>query len=72
MRPINRKREQCGAFVTLFAELKKDPDLFFRYTRMDVDTFYELLNMLCPYLQKKALENQFVQNSGLRLHLGKR
>lgn len=54
VRPINLKRGEYGDFVTLFAELKEDADLFFRYTRMDVDTFYELLQMIKPYLQKRS------------------
>lgn len=54
VRPINQRREQYGDFLTLFAELKEDSDMFFRYTRMDVETFYELLNMVQPYLKKAA------------------
>lgn len=36
------KHPEYGDFSTLFLELKKDLDLFFRYTRMDVPTFDEL------------------------------
>lgn len=54
VRPINVRRGEYGDFVTLFTELKEDADLFFRYTRMDVDTFYELLEMVRPYLQKTS------------------
>ncbi|XP_025157680.1 uncharacterized protein LOC112588024 isoform X3 [Harpegnathos saltator] len=53
--PINTRREEYGDFTTLLAELKEDRDLFFRYTRMDVETFYELLEMVRPYLQKNSL-----------------
>jgi len=55
VRPINNRRAEYGDFATLFSELKEDPDLFFRYTRMDVPTFYELLRLISPYLQKRSL-----------------
>lgn len=56
MRLINKRRGQCGDFVTLFAELKEDNDLFFRDTRMAVDIFYEFLDMMRSYLQKESIK----------------
>lgn len=50
VRPINTRRILQGDFQNLFQEMKEDPDLFFRYTRMNVNTFSILLNMLFPYL----------------------
>ncbi|KYN21997.1 hypothetical protein ALC57_05621 [Trachymyrmex cornetzi] len=58
VRPINQRRSQYGDFSTLFSELKEDLDLFFRYTRMDVPTFYELLRLVEPYLRKKQYPEQ--------------
>ncbi|XP_011884125.1 PREDICTED: putative nuclease HARBI1 [Vollenhovia emeryi] len=55
VRPINTRRKVYGDFATLFSELKEDVDLFFRYTRMDVSTFYELLRLVSPYLQKRSM-----------------
>ncbi|XP_024893938.1 protein ALP1-like isoform X1 [Temnothorax curvispinosus] len=55
VRPINTRRAQYGDFATLFAELKEDEDMFFRYTRMDVPTFYELLRLVGPFLQKGSI-----------------
>lgn len=52
VRPINENRPTYGDFTTLFQELKDDTVMFFRYTRMTVDTFYILLDMLSPKLQK--------------------
>lgn len=54
VRPINTRRMQQGDFQHLFQEMKEDPDLFFRYTRMDMNTFSILLTMLFPYLSKKS------------------
>jgi len=39
--PIEEKHSEYD-FSILFSELKEDPDLFFRYTRMNVPSFYEL------------------------------
>ncbi|XP_011874581.1 PREDICTED: uncharacterized protein LOC105565748 [Vollenhovia emeryi] len=69
VRPINERRGQNGDFATLFAELKEDPDLFFRYTRMDVDTFYELLDMVRPYLQKTSLRKPICPEQRLAITL---
>ncbi|EZA51165.1 hypothetical protein X777_10296 [Ooceraea biroi] len=55
VRPINTRRAERGDFATLFSELKKDSDLFFWYTRMDVPTFYELLRLVSLHLQKRSI-----------------
>lgn len=54
VRPINTRRMLQGDFQHFFQEMKEDPDLFFRYTRMDVNTFSILLTMLYPYLTLKS------------------
>ncbi|KAJ8947023.1 hypothetical protein NQ314_008694 [Rhamnusium bicolor] len=54
VRPIMARREEHGDFATLFQELKEDPVLFFRYTRMNVPTFYELLHLISPHITKRS------------------
>lgn len=66
----NVRRGEYGDFVTLFTELKEDADLFFRYTRMDVDTFNELLQMVRPYLQKKSQRKPICPKQRLAMTLG--
>lgn len=53
IRPINENRSRQGDFAALFQELKDDTIMFFRYTRMTVDTFYVLLEMIAPKLEKQ-------------------
>ncbi|XP_018575296.1 protein ALP1-like [Anoplophora glabripennis] len=55
IRPINQRRKELGHFSTLFQELKADPELFFKYTRMDENTFYELLKIISPQLIKHSI-----------------
>ncbi|XP_018404196.1 PREDICTED: uncharacterized protein LOC108780842, partial [Cyphomyrmex costatus] len=69
VRPINVKRSEYGDFATLFAELKEDADLFFRYTRMNVDIFNELLQMIRPYLQKTSLRTPICPEQRLAITL---
>lgn len=51
-RPINTFRFYQGDFNHLFQELKQDADIFFKYTRMNVNTFNLLLSKLRRYLKK--------------------
>lgn len=69
VRSINVRRDEYGDFVTLFTELKEDADLFFRYTRMDVDTFNELLQMVRPYLQKRSMRKPICPEQWLAITL---
>lgn len=69
VRPINENRSYQGDFEALFQELKDDTVMFFRYTRMTVDTFYTLLEMIAPKLQKRnwrALSPELRLSSTLR------
>lgn len=52
VRSINENRLQQGDFIALFQELKDDTIMFFRYTRITVNTFYNLLELIAPALQK--------------------
>lgn len=54
VRPIYAARQQFGDFEHLFQELKEDSEMFFKYTRMNISTFYKLIDLLQPYLQKRS------------------
>ncbi|XP_018404639.1 PREDICTED: uncharacterized protein LOC108781195, partial [Cyphomyrmex costatus] len=69
VRPINTRREQYGDFASLFTELKEDEDMFFRYTRMDVPTFYELLRLVSPFLQKRSIRASICPEQRLAITL---
>ncbi|XP_077277495.1 uncharacterized protein LOC143905778 [Temnothorax americanus] len=51
--PINMRRIQLGDYNNLFQEIKNDPQLFYRYTRMTLVHFQQLVQMTKPYLTKK-------------------
>ncbi|KAG8334000.1 hypothetical protein J6590_099128 [Homalodisca vitripennis] len=50
--PINENRKKYGEFH-LFPDLLKDKRKFFQYFRMSPEKFYELLNMLRPFIEKQ-------------------
>lgn len=52
VRPINMRRSNQGDFNHLFQEMKDDPHMFFRYTRMSVCVFNQLLKIMRPFLTK--------------------
>lgn len=45
VRPINEMRVQIGDYDNLFQELKNDSELFYRYTRMTLAHFQQLVQM---------------------------
>lgn len=51
--PIIEERQRKGHFHTLFAEVQRDEDKFFNFTRMSRSTFYELLAICGEKLVKK-------------------
>ncbi|XP_014484260.1 PREDICTED: uncharacterized protein LOC106749387, partial [Dinoponera quadriceps] len=53
VRPINSTRIEKGLFSTTFQEMKEDPDLFFQYSRMDLETFTYLKHLLKKSLRKR-------------------
>jgi len=53
--PIEEKHSEYGDFSILFSEWKED--LFFRYTRMNVPSFYELFWLMGPYLKKRSIRS---------------
>ena len=53
VRPFNTKRATLGYYATTFQDLKKDPDLFYQVTRMNLESFNNLCKNLSPYLKKK-------------------
>ncbi|KAM9330606.1 uncharacterized protein PAF06_015843 [Gastrophryne carolinensis] len=50
--PLISQRLSIGHFSLLFRDLRKDPDKFFSYTRMSVETFDALLDVLRPRLMR--------------------
>lgn len=54
-RPINLHRKDIGYFATTFQELKQDPYMFFRITRMDLNLFNNLHQNLYTHLFLKKL-----------------
>jgi len=51
--PIIQKREEFGAFYTLFGELRDDANKFFNYFRMSVSAFDEMHRRLKDSLQRR-------------------
>jgi len=51
-RPIKTLRFNQGDFDHLFQELKQDADMFFKYTRMNENTFNLLLSKVGQHLKK--------------------
>lgn len=66
VRPINQNRRLQGDYYHLLQELKEDESMFFRYLRMDLETFTELLELIHPHL---ARVHSRALNSELRLAL---
>ncbi|XP_024892103.1 uncharacterized protein LOC112467643 [Temnothorax curvispinosus] len=54
VRPINVRRPDQGDFNHLLQEVKNDPFMFFRNTRMFLCIFNQLLEMMTPFLVKKS------------------
>lgn len=50
--PLISQRLSIGHFSILFRDLRNDPEKFFSYTRMSVDTFDALLEVLRPRLMR--------------------
>jgi hypothetical protein len=48
-----KKREEFGAFYTLFGELREDTNKFFNYFRMSVSSFDEMHRRLKESLQRR-------------------
>jgi hypothetical protein len=51
--PVIQKREEFGAFETLFDELRDDENKFFNYFPMPVSSFDELHRRLNEGLQRR-------------------
>lgn len=50
--PLNKKRTSCGEYFNYFPSLKKYPEKFHQYLRMDVDTFHYILSKVENGLMK--------------------
>lgn len=53
VRPINTRRRQQGAFYNLFQEIKRDQQMFYKYTRMTLPTFQNLMDIVNSSLMKR-------------------
>ncbi len=53
--PILRIRETHGIFYTVYPELRKHPDRFFKFFRMTPEIFDLLLSKVRPFLEKKSI-----------------
>ncbi|EFN82445.1 hypothetical protein EAI_03120, partial [Harpegnathos saltator] len=53
IRPINCQRNEQGGFMNLLQEMKLDPVMFFRYTRMTLPLFNNLFEKMRVYLMKR-------------------
>lgn len=51
--PLNKDRHKLGEYHNLFPQLKKYPDRFFQYTRMEYSTFEYILNLIHPQMVTK-------------------
>ncbi len=51
--PTIATRKECGEYERLIQELRLDNDRFFKYFRMEVDVFDDLLRRVGPKLIKK-------------------
>ena len=48
------RRSENGDYENLIQELKNDPWMFFKYTRMNVQTFNNPAKLVIPYLEKHS------------------
>lgn len=56
VRPVNYPRNTQGIYNNLFRELKTtDHEEFFAYTRMSVQQFNYICDLLNPYLTKRSI-----------------
>lgn len=51
--PVNAKREDCGEFHNLYADLRQDPDMFRSYFRMSPESFSVILDHVSMDLRKQ-------------------
>lgn len=56
---LNTNKEKEGEYHTLFSKLKKHPDKFFEYCRMDEETFNIVLNLNAIKDTIQKLERNF-------------
>lgn len=55
VRPVYQNRDKFGFFQMTFQTMKKDdPEMFAKATRMDVNNFNLLLNLMGPRLEKAS------------------
>lgn len=56
---INLEREDKGEFSTLFHNLREDERRFYKYFRMTISSFDELLTIIKAYITKENTNYRF-------------
>ncbi|XP_069816529.1 uncharacterized protein [Dendropsophus ebraccatus] len=51
--PINMLREERGHIGQLYEELRQYPEKFYNFTRMPMEAFDKLVDILGPYIQRQ-------------------
>ncbi|KYN29021.1 hypothetical protein ALC57_01559 [Trachymyrmex cornetzi] len=69
VRPINLQRDILDDYSVLVKELKKDKNLFFRYTRMSLEVHNNLLKKISPALMKTSLRKPLTPEQCLLITL---
>lgn len=70
IRPINRNREKYGRFLTTFKCMKEnDPEEFFAYTRLHVEEFNMLLNLIHDSCVKRSMRSAITVEERLAITL---
>lgn len=66
VRPINQKRRKEGLFATLIRDMMKSDEMqFFKYTRMTVNQFNHLLELIKSDIQKDHKKVTFLPQNDL-------
>jgi len=69
IRPINLQRDNPSNFIPFMEELKNDADHFFRYTRMTLEIYNNLLEKISPFLKKSSLRKTLTPEQHLIITL---
>ena len=60
--PINHERHLKGEYFVLYPDLRKWPEKFYRWFRMEIEEFDEILRMIEPKLRKQ--QNNYRESMG--------
>lgn len=68
-RPINRQRAQRNQFVYFMDMKRRDPAQFFKFTRMNVDLFDELLGLVESRIRRRTISDGITPEQRLAITL---